>query len=56
MATPNVSAIQENAPEKKELIDFFKMEGWDSVPGRDKDLDMLMKKKNWNRSQINHNF
>jgi hypothetical protein len=46
MATPNVSAIWENTPEKKELIDFFKMKGWDSVLRRDKeDLDVLMKQE-----------
>jgi len=56
MATPKVSAIRAGTAEKKELIDLFKKKEWDSVPGRDSDLEALMSKHNWNRSQITRHF
>lgn len=56
-APVKVTPIRENTPEKAELIDLFETKKWGKLPpaNSDDDLEAILKKNNWNRSQlINH--
>jgi hypothetical protein len=56
-APVKVTPIRENTPEKAELNDLFETKKWGKLPpaNSDDDLEAILKKNNWNRSQlINH--
>jgi hypothetical protein len=56
-APVKVTPIRENTPEKAKLIDLFETKKWGKLPpaNSNDDLEAILKKNNWNRSQlINH--
>jgi hypothetical protein len=56
-APPKTAPIRENTPEKKELLDLFKEKNWPRFPTKpDADLEDLMKRHNWNRTQVSRHF
>ena len=56
-APVKVTPVRENTPEKAELIDLFEAKKWGKLPPASSggDLEAILKKSSWSRSQlINH--